>query len=1079
MTREGSPHDFCTVLGKEYSPTRHEVPSSLYCDNMRFSVLTEPAGHPIPLHVRAQNAGLLISRVDDSIHFEIFELSPLNKAVYSTRGRLRRTFPGAAVSLDLRDFQQDGCQETIAKTLAKMSSQAAAGMQPQARKAGRDHDEDRDTTHPAMVSELFLGFLRAFGEEVDVPVILKHTREEVMWSDSRSPWRRSPMWLLIRVTLQLVFSRSATGSRDVYKEFMVVLMGNVLKLSQHRPSSISSDLCFAMNAKLARRLQKAPNLDKTIVASVQKIMQGANNALREQWLAIQKHESHTLDPLQLSSLDFSNDTLMALPALDEWIKALAARQARARTAAFQPQSHLIDLQNEELPTFVGLDNECVTQNLQAFESWVASNLLRWMGAHKGNASTCGQLGNLIRHYFSCASQHYSGNPEGISLMLLTILELWIACDESGTHRYPLLAKYDPGVPSDFLQSLLLPLKEQMERLRLIEDYLLRRKSSACLPTSGLFQAPDSTDSFAARQFDQSTTHQRLLQTITAVANKARQEKIAELHQLKAEYSRLMELHARAQCDTDESRDSWGITTSIHRPGCERCRNRTKAENMTVTVHEWPLPTNKAKEKSVVYELELPSSFACWRDSTIHLILNVLRGEYYAVETPRARYPLSTDKQFVSARVFTSSETPWSKRVTLLSQDKPHLGTHRNGIPVSTATEQAVCLASGLNYQYFDDALGQFIHGIKFKESNNDIAHSCTYTLNFQALQKFIFRPAGIPDGPASNMVVASQSECPDSMTLGEYKALAAIPLGVRIQWQNILVQLAAPSINFKKIDTALVILQCTYQAGESGKNGEKESHALTYDFVFARSLLQQLEEALDRIKENWDSSLALNLYASIARRLLSVNPSTEIQRRCLKYLGATRLIAFGWVGVLREKAQHATKDIDRTEYLSRAVEVAFACVDTYNVNDEHFAMILRVPLENASILFQCSIYIQESRQIIKRSSDSMLKLINLRYKRLLHRGRPALATCTLARTMQSRNLGQRTDRAQAGTRCRPAAITGLPPQQEWLTVATRCMYTTTFWMVSFLSMVCLWTAFPLHTRNTQATRCFSAALLLR
>jgi hypothetical protein len=47
------------------------------------------------------------------------------------------------------------------------------------------HDEDRDTIHPKMVTELFAAFLRSVGEPVEVSSLWKNTREEVMWEDSK------------------------------------------------------------------------------------------------------------------------------------------------------------------------------------------------------------------------------------------------------------------------------------------------------------------------------------------------------------------------------------------------------------------------------------------------------------------------------------------------------------------------------------------------------------------------------------------------------------------------------------------------------------------------------------------------------------------------------------------------------------------------------------------------------------------------------------------------------------------------------------------------------------------------------
>src|SRR6266496_5937648 len=63
----------------------------------------------------------------------------------------------------------------MAHTLAKMSHQPAVETKSKARKAGRMHDEDRDTTHPRIVTELFMAFLRPVGKPVDVSRLWKNT----------------------------------------------------------------------------------------------------------------------------------------------------------------------------------------------------------------------------------------------------------------------------------------------------------------------------------------------------------------------------------------------------------------------------------------------------------------------------------------------------------------------------------------------------------------------------------------------------------------------------------------------------------------------------------------------------------------------------------------------------------------------------------------------------------------------------------------------------------------------------------------------------------------------------------------
>jgi hypothetical protein len=186
----------------------------------------------VPLEIKAQNAGLLISRRGDFIDFEPFELSPVNKKAMGTVGRLVRTFPGSASRIPVSIMQDKDFRKSLAYTIAKLTTQTAPGMQPQVRKEGQFHNEDRDTTHPTMVSDWLMNYIAAFGGLTDTVRITKNTREEVLWHDCRHPWRRSPLWLLIRVTLQLLFARASATTQSLhglYKVFMAQLLLRILQ----------------------------------------------------------------------------------------------------------------------------------------------------------------------------------------------------------------------------------------------------------------------------------------------------------------------------------------------------------------------------------------------------------------------------------------------------------------------------------------------------------------------------------------------------------------------------------------------------------------------------------------------------------------------------------------------------------------------------------------------------------------------------------------------------------------------------------------------------------------------------------
>ncbi|KAK1043115.1 hypothetical protein LTR74_018460 [Friedmanniomyces endolithicus] len=378
-------------------------------------------------------------------------------------GRLRRSFPGSAVDIDFTTFAESGFVATTAHTLSKMSHQPVPGMQPQVKKAGEYVDEDRDTTHPAMITELFMAFLRSLGWSVQVTAISKNTREEVMWNDARSPWRRSSVWLLLRASLQLKLPHC------LYKEFMAFMMGRILGAPHSQ--ILSSDLRYAMMAKVARRLFKlSPAMNTEMVQYVQDVLRDTMATLEKQLLRLQVQKP--LDLSSLHSLNFEQDGLTAIPALDEYLKSIAARQSSSQqSTTFQHVSRLVVFGPWVLPRLSDIGhNDYTNQNLFGFETWVTLHLGDWSVAHRSDSDACEMLGTLMKSYHGLAYRQYANNPEATSVSHLTIIQLWMALDVCALHLCPLLGDYDAGMSLDWAHNLLLPSRDQMERLSEAKEY---------------------------------------------------------------------------------------------------------------------------------------------------------------------------------------------------------------------------------------------------------------------------------------------------------------------------------------------------------------------------------------------------------------------------------------------------------------------------------------------------------------------------------------------------------------------------------------------------------------------------------
>ncbi|KAI0428953.1 hypothetical protein F5Y09DRAFT_357310 [Xylaria sp. FL1042] len=956
-----------------------------------LSLLAELAeDSEIPLFVKEQNAGILISKSNAGVLFEIFELSPENKATMTTKGRLQRSFPGTSVLISESDFMQRNFQEAIAQTFSDMSKHPVEAMQPKVKKAGNRLYEDRDTNHPGMVSEVFNGVLRSVGQPVRCPTIVKNTRDDVLWDNTRSPWRRSPLWLLVRVCLQLGFHRKTTPVEAdiVYKEATIFILCRILGLAKEQ--SFPSEAIFSMNAKLNRRLLKVGSaIDTRALCYVKTAMKDAYSILSKRWSTIEKKQIQQIDVQKLSELNFFNDIDVVIPRLDTHISWMGSRRRDQSLSTFQPSSVLMVFPPQNLPRlpqhFPNNSKSDAIANLEAFEVWVACHCRQW--SLNNLQDSCNELRSLMTIYYNLALPYYVQNPEALSIMLLTLFELWVACDEAAIKLFPWLNEYDPGVPINVLQNLLLPFFSQMKRLYRIEQYLVNRSSSACHSSDKLWYNLRSPQCFSARYFDQSEQLQEKHREIITNAEERRQAKLIELKGLKQKYNELTALARDMKCEYEDILvDSFN---KIYEPrhnkaNCEKCGYEGQAASLHISIHEWPLPRDITKAKAVVFELFIPAFFQSWRQATFYLLRNVIGMQYSVQSSPDSRYSLDADPHLPSSPSLSSYNN-----IGLLSEEKPQNRTHRNIQLVSTATEASVCLNNGLNYKYFDPDADQFVE--LFVPTEN-VLKMCTYHLpkRSKGLQKYLFRPHSSPDGPAPNVVLADQSETPIYMSVDEMRDLATLPLGHHIQFHNILVQLAAPSLDFRKDETTIFVLQCLYQSGPHGDTPLRAGHLIMDNNKFASCLLENVEVAWSRVKENWESAQALVVLAAITTRVLSLASSEMVQQRCLRVLRTLCTGAFTWVGLLRDKSHKASTQDDRAFFRSKSVDIALICVSCFDVEDEYLSSILKLECD-ASIFIQCSILIQEGKRVDDLVAEPTLSCLNLRFHRLLYRSSSILS----------------------------------------------------------------------------------------
>ncbi|USP74172.1 hypothetical protein yc1106_01446 [Curvularia clavata] len=974
--------------------------SDLPLQNLLVKIANGETAGMLPIEIWEQNAGVLASRSGDDVQFEFFELSPTNEATMNS-GRLVRSFPGHAAKVSIIKMTSEDLRQSISSTLATMTTQKVPSFQPKITKNGKSMSEERDTTHPGMVTNFYMNTITAFGGPADVKRIRKHTREEVLWNDCLNPWRRSPLWLLLRVSLQLLFARKAPDALHedgLYKAFMIFMLTEVLDLARRNWKDFGSEPVYIISAKLTRRLRKFKALKQNQYLKpswdgyIETAVLDAHSLIDRHWQGLVENVQDNIDTSDVAKLQPETDLDMHLSELEAFISEAASRKPEQITSTYVPTSVYPTFCPSKLPSDLTGPEDYKHFRLAALEEWVEDYLADWTNKNLLKSNSCERLRALMERYHKIASVAYEQAPIAMSIMYLTLAELWISCDRCACATYQILKDYDPEIDLTEFQSLLLPLESQLERLDAIESYVGSRRKNASRGKPSVYRQFGKPSSFAVQYFDQCTSLQATLNDIEACAAAARKRKCEELKDLQNRYRQYMDTYNSNSCEyrTITTNSYHGWTQQVHDWNCRRCRAKKNADSLTIDIYEWPLSSSKPVAKATVFELQVPEAFSSWRDASIYFIATVLGCSEQNPQ--RARCFFRLENHHGISHMISSGYR--QRRIVPLSEVKSHTSTHRKMTKaIQLLTESDVCLENALQYRYYDN-IGEHFNTAR-PVCTEEIPRKCMYQMpqRSKILERFMYYKPSLPDGLPANEVIASLSDCPAHLSIDEYKALCALPLGNHVMYSNMLVQLAVPALDFTKVETQCLIFQAVQRAGPQPAELEKCIERATHDILtepsFGRVMLENLETALARIEENWESWRAAATFSLLARRVLDLSTASEIHSRALNYLIRLRAVCLRWVLRLKKRASASTDDDQRTELYSRATEIALVCTSTYDVDEADFDSILEHELA-ISTLIQSSIIIEENTGIVDSESITLFTSTFQSWRRMMYRILPEL-----------------------------------------------------------------------------------------
>lgn len=902
------------------------------------------------MHIGAQNAGLILRQSEDTMVFESFEASPKTADVIGTKGKLLCTYPGPAIAVGLEKVKDLTFLQQLGSFIEKMKRDVLGQAVGRGSKAGLQVSEERETSHPKFITEMLTGILRAIGSPAPTQRIQKRIADDVLWDNAKIPWRRSPLWLVVRVALQTTL-KLPDGTHIEYKAFMVFFMAKILDLAIRKGFPV--DILFTMNAKLSRRVYKARDrMSGFVLDEARRVGDRAYDVLCAGWAQAQSYHAAKLDWRPHPS-GYSNDAYLTMLNSRDYVRAVRTMQcSKPERESFVPsEAQRFDTSSSNMPELSGISTSAVIRDitLADFELWVTRNLDNWLAVNLNLEGACDELGERIDDYISAAKPLYVSNPERTSILILTTMELWVALDKLTVKHCPLLSDYYPEFTDSFLAPLLLPQAQQRIRLHKIEQYLKTRRAEVSPMSVSVFSNAVTDKTFAVRYFDGSPLQKDLEKEIREHAIEERDRKKAEFKERQQEFDKLHTTIRTRSCDYFTHRqEGW----TKHDWKCRKCAMVTKADRMRIEVHEWPLPDDDLQCKAVVFELLCPLSFSVWRDITYRILVDLC--------TSTQPLPDDAQKPYESLNIYSGLKQYFqnlrrsrARRLHWTSFTKSFLKSHYRHARFPT-TVQDICVNNALRYGLYDNNGRQWT---KDWVGECDIRHACTFRLPDGPYKKLQYTVRSTFHTP--NQVISRQYECPPELQLHEYIAFGMLRAGSRVQWLNMLRELRSRTLTFNNEAVNMLFVQSAWQAGPPGRSEVcRGSHVDLEEYEFGKQFLSELDNMLKSIRFNWQEIVAVQTLITLAAQLLSIAKYQDIIQHAISFLREARRVCLGWTRELSRKLPDC-KPGDVREFQLRVVQMAAVCRATYDVEHYHLDNLLHSD-EDVAVLVECTTTIHDN-----------------------------------------------------------------------------------------------------------------------
>lgn len=776
----------------------------------------------------------------------------------------------------------------------------------------------------------------------------------------------------------------------IHYKFFVSHVLSQLCDEMHDCKSMQLESLAFLRTKLSRRLAKLESQRALSQASVGQVfdemfdifvptfrhsLETANSKLEAAWSITRSKSCKIVQPLPRQADPES--LILALRNGGQFLRSILSEKLKPQalvTVRFQSRSREVNFLSSMPEQIFHHPEQKVDRylSLADFETWVEHELPKLKTTVAPSDIQCLRLAEKIYRYQDAGVVSYAQNPEQSSMMLLTILELWIAIDEFCIKLIPLVKDYAPGLEAGLLSVLQLPRLEDMCRLQKVEDYLTHRSKESRQGLPSIFADPTSR-CFAAEFFDQSKSMKFLHDEINRQGERARDAKEQEWIKKRAEYDDVIRKISEKTClfTTSESNPF----VKVHEEGpCQKCYLQRTARRMRIQVHEFPLPSNPAHAKTVIFELQCPPAFAAWRDSTWKILSELGRPP----QIPD-RIPALEIQEYSQLRRWVQKS---GINLSLASRNKSFLDTHYAfvGFPVELSQ---VILPNGLRLGLFDSA--KKIWTANQSQKPNFASH-CAQDLPlaspFSSLNSIAeFAPGG--GGLTPNQIISSQTKCSLNINSHEFMTVQDLRSGTCSRWIRLLRELGSSHINLSSDAMVAFIAELALEAGpRQGDQPLRLNHWVFDDESFCNRLMTEIRKRLLSVVANWREAQCMENLITLMLRAYSLASTDACRKEAVSLLHEARDITLNWIRLLRPEIYNAV-DAETSQRRSKdAFWASLLCRRTYVIDAEEEGGLLS-PLA-LSAFIESSIALQDSSAYLS-ASQTLAHNAYVRDLKLIHR----------------------------------------------------------------------------------------------